>query len=332
VDFSGSQVVVTGGAGFIGSHVTDALVTLGAHVTVIDNFSTGYRELVHPGPQLTLIEGDLLDTALLAGTMKGKDFVFHLAANADVRDGLKHPRRDVEQNIVATQNVLEAMREQGVHNIAFSSTGALYGDAPVFPTPEDAPFPIQTSLYGASKVAAEGLLTAYAYGYGFHTWIFRFVSLLGPRYSHGHVIDFWRKLKKNPSVLDVLGDGYQKKSYLHVSDCVRAIFVAIERSKPATSAPLHIFNLGHPEALEVRESIRIVCREMNLTPELRFSGGERGWVGDAPRIQLDTKKIEGLGWSVTKTIEESVVETLRFIEANPFLHEPQGKQAPKEDR
>jgi len=199
------------------------------------------------------------------------------------------------------------------------------GDAPIFPTPEDAPFPIQTSLYGASKIAAEGLLTAYSFGYGFKTWIFRFVSLLGPRYSHGHIIDFWRKLRKDPGVLEVLGDGHQKKSYLHVSDCVRAMLVAIDGVPDASL--INIFNLGHPGMLEVNESIRVICRELGIKPELRYSGGERGWIGDAPRILLDTRKIESLGWAPTKTIEESVVETLRFIEANPFLHAPSAKRA-----
>jgi len=327
VDFSGSSVVVTGGAGFIGSHVVDALVARGALVTVIDNFSTGYRELVQEGPRVTLVEADLLDYPAVARAMAKKSFVFHLAANADVKDGLLHPRKDVEQNVIATQNVLEAMRENGVKQIAFSSTGALYGDAVVFPTPEDAPFPIQTSLYGASKVAAEGLLTAYAFGYGVKTWIFRFVSLLGPRYSHGHIIDFWRKLKADKTVLNVLGDGRQRKSYLHVTDCVRGMFVAIEHGhgEATSDAPIGIYNLGHPGTLEVNESIRVICRELGISPELRYSGGERGWIGDAPRILLDTKKVESLGWSATKTIEESVIETLRFIEANPFLHAPQAK-------
>jgi UDP-glucose 4-epimerase len=327
VRFRGSAVVVTGGAGFIGSHVSDALVREGAKVTIVDNFSTGYRELVHQGDGVTLVEADLLDYEALRRVMAKQEFVFHIAANADVKDGLLHPRRDVEQNIVATQNVLEAMRANGVKQIAFSSTGALYGDATVYPTPENAPFPIQTSLYGASKVAAEGLLTAYALGYGFSAWIFRFVSLLGPRYSHGHVIDFWRKLKKDPTVLDVLGDGRQKKSYLHVEDCVRGMFIAIEKGGFSQGAPYAIYNLGHSELLEVSESIRIISREMGITPTLRYSGGERGWIGDAPRILLDTKKIQSLGWSTTKTIEESVVETLRYIEKNPFLHTPQ-RRAP----
>jgi UDP-glucose 4-epimerase len=319
--------MVTGGAGFIGSHVTDALVAQGAKVTIVDNFSTGYRELVKEGASVRLVEADLLDYPAVERAMAGQSFVFHLAANADVKDGLLHPRKDIEQNILATQNVLEAMRTHGVTNVAFSSTGALYGDAPVYPTPEDAPFPIQTSLYGASKVAAEGLLSAYTFGYGFRAWIFRFVSLLGPRYSHGHVIDFWRKLRKDPTRLEVLGDGHQRKSYLHVTDCVRAMFVAIERADP--SSLLHIFNLGHPGTLEVNESIRIICREMGVSPELRYTGGDRGWVGDAPRIQLATKKIEGLGWAPTQTIEESVVDTLRYIEENPFLHEAQRPAAAK---
>ena len=317
MDFQGKSALVTGGAGFIGSHVADALVLRGAVVTVLDNFSTGFREFVKEGDRLRLAEGDLLDDAFVTRTMKGQDMVFHLAANADVKDGLLHPRKDVEQNVIATQNVLEAMRANGVSRIAFSSTGALYGDAPVLPTPETCPFPIQTSLYGASKVAAEGLLTAYAIGYGFQTWIFRFVSLLGPRYSHGHVIDFWRKLRKNPKVLDVLGDGHQQKSYLHVSDCVAAILTAIDRVDPKNNP--HIYNLGHEDWLEVNQSIRIISRELGVTPEIRYSGGERGWVGDAPKILLDTKKIQSLGWKPTKTIEESVVETLRFIGENAYL-------------
>ncbi len=327
MDFTGSSVMVTGGAGFIGSHVVDALVQRGARVTVVDNFSTGYRELVHESPLVTLVEIDLLDHERLTRAMDGQSFVFHLAANADVKDGLLHPRRDVEQNIIATQNVLEAMRANGVRHIAFASTGAIYGDARVFPTPEDAPFPVQTSLYGASKVAAEGLLSAYAFGYGFETWVFRFVSLLGPRYSHGHVIDFWRKLRRDPTVLHVLGDGHQKKSYLHVTDCVRGMFTAVDlatdgRAPGKESSLIHIFNLGHPGMLEVNESIGLICRELGVKPELRYSGGERGWVGDAPRILLDTRRVQSLGWAPEKTIEESVVETLRFIEANPFLHEP----------
>jgi UDP-glucose 4-epimerase len=315
MDWSKRHVLVTGGAGFIGSHVVDALLERGARVTVIDNFSTGFRELVPARDRLRLVEGDLLDVAAVAEAVRGTDFVFHLAANADIKDNLKEPRKCIDQNIVATQNVLEAMRGAGVTEIAFSSTGSVYGDATVVPTPEDAPFPVQTSLYATSKVAAEGLCSSYALGFGFHTWIFRFVSLLGPRYSHGHVIDFWHKLRSDPTRLSVLGNGKQKKSYLHVVDCVAAMFKAIDGARE----PINIFNLGHQEWLEVDQSISIITRAMNVRPKLEYGGGERGWVGDSPRILLDTSRIRALGWAPTRTIEDSVLDTLRFLDANPFV-------------
>jgi len=243
--------------------------------------------------------------------------VFHLAANADVRHGLQHPRKDVEQNLLATHNVLEAMREHGVSRIAFSSTGAVYGDAALLPTPEDAPFPVQTSLYGASKLAAEGLLSAYAHGYGFRVSIFRFVSMLGPRYTHGHVFDFWRQLRRDPSKLTVLGDGKQQKSYLHVADGVRAMLLGVERQQQLVS----VLNIGHQQWLSVTESIAIICRHLAVTPALSFSGGERGWVGDAPKILLDTTRLLALGWAPSVTLSAAIVETLQFLEANPYCTE-----------
>jgi UDP-glucose 4-epimerase len=251
---------------------------------------------------------------LLDKTFAGHDFVFHLAANADVKDGLLHPRKDVEQNVIATQNVLEAMRANRIQGIAFSSTGSVYGEADVIPTPEDAPFPVQTSLYAASKVASEGLLTAYALGYGFKVYIFRFVSMLGARYTHGHVIDFWRKLRRDPTTLEVLGDGHQRKSYCHVLDCVDAILLAVDKARSETG--IHIYNIGHSDWIEVNDSIRIICRELGVKPHLRYAGGIRGWVGDSPKILLDTKRLRALGWAPTRTIEESIVETLRFLVEN----------------
>jgi UDP-glucose 4-epimerase len=308
--------LVTGGAGFVGSHVVDRLMASGAKVTVLDNLSTGFREFI-PASGVRFVEGDLLDAKLVLDSMAGQDFVFHLAANADVRNGTQHPRRDVEQNLIATQNVLEGMRAHGVKNIAFSSTGSIYGEPTVIPTPEDAPFPTQTSLYGASKVGAEGLLTAYAFGFGFQVWIYRFVSLLGPRYSHGHVLDFWRSLRKDPTRLYVLGDGTQRKSYLHIHDCVDAIMVAIDKSQSPTG--IHIHNLGHADWIDVKESIGIICRELGASPTLEYAGGPRGWVGDAPRILLDTTRIRALGWAPKKTIAESVADTVRFLDQNAFL-------------
>jgi UDP-glucose 4-epimerase len=305
-------VVVTGGAGFIGSHVVDALVGRGARVRVIDDFSTGFRQFLNPAAELC--EASLLDYAGMRAAFSGAELVFHLAANADVRHGLEHPRRDVEQNLLATHNVLEAMREHGVSRIAFSSTGAVYGDSQLLPTPEDAPFPVQTSLYGASKVAAEGLLSAYAHGYGFRASIFRFVSMLGPRYTHGHVFDFWRQLRRDPTRLTVLGDGKQQKSYLHVSDCVRAMLLGVERQQ----APVNVLNIGHREWLSVTQSIAIICRELGVSPALGFTGGERGWVGDSPKILLDTTRLCALGWAPSVSLSAAIVETLQFLEANPY--------------
>ncbi len=314
MDWRGKRALVTGGGGFIGSHVADALAARGATVTVVDNFSTGFREFVAQSASLMLVEGDLRDQALCDRVVANQDFVFHLSANADIKEGLDHPRRDIEQNVLVTQNVLEAMRAHGVKHIAFSSTGSVYGEATVLPTPEDAPFPVQTSLYATSKVAAEGLLSAYAFGYGFRTWIFRFVSMLGPRYTHGHVVDFWRKLRADPSRLAVLGDGHQRKSYLHVADCVAAMLLAVERASEA----VNVYNIGHDEWIEVNDSIRIICREMRVDPKLEYSGGIRGWVGDSPRILLDTSRLRSLGWTPSRTIEESIVETLRFLAQSPF--------------
>ena len=315
----GSRFIVTGGAGFVGSHVVDRLLADGAEkVTVIDNLGTGFRQLVPTADRrVTFVEGDLLDQALLDRTLAGHDFVFHFAANADIKEGLTHPRRDVEQNVLATQNVLEAMRANGISKVGFSSTGSAYGECEVLPTPENAPMPVQTSLYGASKIAAEGLLTAYSFGYQFKAWIFRFVSLLGPRYSHGHVIDFYKKLRADKTRLAILGDGNQQKSYLHVLDCVNAIMTAVD--KQPEGEPIGIYNLGHEEWIAVKDSVALICRTLGVTPKLEYGGGTRGWVGDSPKILLDTKRIRALGWAPTKTIEASIVETLRGFEALPFL-------------
>ena len=305
-------VVVTGGAGFIGSHVVDALVRAGARVRVIDDLSSGFRQFLNP--QTELCESSLLDYSRIHGVFAGAELVFHLAANADVRHGLAHPRKDVEQNLLATHNVLEAMREHRVMRIAFSSTGAVYGDAAVLPTPEDAPFPLQTSLYGASKLAAEGLLSAYAHGYGFRASVFRFVSMLGPRYTHGHVFDFWRKLRHDPTQLEVLGDGKQQKSYLHVSDCVRAMLLALEQQ----TEPVKVLNIGHSDWLSVTQSVAIICRTLGVSPALSFTGGERGWIGDSPKILLDTRRLRALGWAPQISLTRAIVETLQFLEANPY--------------
>jgi UDP-glucose 4-epimerase len=315
--FAGRRVLVTGGAGFVGSHVADRLLAEGADVTILDDFSTGWRQFVPA--RARLLEADLLDPVSAGRAVAGCDLVFHLAANADIKDNLLEPRRCIDQNVVATQNLLEAMRAAGVREVAFASTGSVYGEATVVPTPEDAPFPVQTSIYGTSKLAAEGLLTSYALGYGFRTWIFRFVSLLGPRYTHGHVIDFWRKLRRDPTRLEVLGDGHQKKSYLHVGDCVSGMLLALARSRE----PINLFNLGHHDWIEVDQSIAVITRTLGVEPRIVHTGGERGWVGDSPRILLDTTRLRALGWAPTRSIEESIVETLAFLEASPSVNDRQ---------
>src|SRR5712664_3552233 len=245
---------VTGAAGFIGSSLVDRLLAFGHSVVGYDNFSTGQRRFLEDAsrsPQFHLAEGDLLDTDALRSAIAGSDMVFHLAANADVRFGTHHPFKDIEQNTIATYNVLEAMRAHGIKRIAFSSTGSVYGEATVFPTPENAPFPVQTSLYGSSKVAAEGLISSYCEGFGFQGFIFRFVSILGERYTHGHVFDFVRNLQRDPTRLHVLGNGRQRKSYLYVQDCVDAMLMAIERA----TDKVNVFNLGTDSYCEVLDSV-----------------------------------------------------------------------------
>lgn len=306
------RAFVTGGAGFIGSNLVDRLLARGDAVTVYDNLATGRRGFLttagrHRG--FTFVEGDLLDLDSLTDAMRGHDVVFHLAANADVRFGLEHPRRDLEQNTIATHNVLEAMRLGGVKRTVFSSTGSIYGEPNIFPTPEDSPFPIQTSLYGASKLAAEGLIGAYAAGYGIQGLIFRFVSILGERYTHGHVFDFYRKLRANPNEIEVLGNGLQRKSYLYVQDCIDAIFRAMER----TDAPVAIYNLGTDESCTVNDSLSWICEALGVQPERRYTGGERGWVGDSPCIFLDCRRMRALGWAPKLTIRESVLRTLAYL-------------------
>jgi UDP-glucose 4-epimerase len=314
------RACVTGGAGFIGSNLVDRLRSEGVEVTIVDDFRTGRREFLshlENDPAVTLYEGDVLDDALLRQAIDGCDWVFHLQANADVRHGLEHPRKDLEQNTIATSSVLEAMRAVGCTKIAFSSTGSVYGEPEVFPTPEDAPFPKQTSLYAASKLAGEGLVGAYANGYGFTGVVLRFVSILGDRYTHGHVFDFYCALKRDPSRLRVLGDGQQTKSYLYVHDCTAAIIAAVSEHENRPGE-LGVYNLGTGEVIVVNDSVKIICAHMGVDPVIEHSGGPRGWAGDSPLIHLQCDRIRGLGWQPTLTIRESVGRTLAWFDANPY--------------
>jgi UDP-glucose 4-epimerase len=314
------RAFITGAAGFIGSSMADRLLRDGHTVVGYDNMSTGqerFLEIARRSPSFSFVQGDILDIPALTAAMAGCDFVFHFAANADVRFGTDHPSRDLEQNTIGTFRVLDAMRVNGIKKIAFSSTGSVYGEAPVFPTPEDAPFPIQTSLYAAAKTAGEGLIQAFCEGFGFQSWIFRFVSILGERYSHGHVFDFYKSLLADPTKLRILGNGKQRKSYLYVQDCLDAILVAIERA----TAKVNVFNLGTDEYVEVNNSVGYICEALKLAPELSYTGGERGWIGDNPFILLDCKRIRALGWAPKLTIREGILKTLAYLQANTWLLE-----------
>jgi|LakMenEpi03Aug12_release.lakeMendotaPanAssembly.Ray.scaffolds.fasta_scaffold15190_5 UDP-glucose 4-epimerase len=313
------RVLVTGGAGFIGSNVVDALLARGYNVRAIDNLSTGttrFLEDASSDTKFELQQLDLLNFESLSASCRQIDLVIHLAANADVRFGWNHPRRDLEQNIVATQNLLEAMRRNGVQKLIFSSTGSVYGDATIIPTPEDAPFPVQTSLYGASKLSAEAMIAAYATAGHLSATVFRFVSILGPRYTHGHVIDFVAQLQQNPLVLKVLGNGQQRKSYLHVSDCVAALMLCMERI-----AGFKVLNLGHDDYCTVHDSARWIAESLDLRPQMVFGNSVRGWVGDNSFIHLDNSKIRSLGWAPTCSIRDSITDTVAWLMENKWaLH------------
>jgi UDP-glucose 4-epimerase len=311
---------VTGCAGFIGSNLVDRLLSRGEEVVGFDNFSTGKEEFLEKAGRnsgFTLVRGDLLEPKKLTDSMRGCDFVFHFAANADVRFGTEHPKKDLEQNTIATFNVLEAMRHNHISRLAFASTGSIYGETPIVPTPENAPFPVQTSLYGASKLAAEGMIQAYCEGFNFQAYIFRFVSILGERYTHGHVFDFFKQLKANPHSLSVLGNGKQRKSYLYVDDCIDAIFLVVEQN----TDKINIFNLGTDEYCQVDDSIGWICEYLGVTPQRVYAGGDRGWIGDNPFIYLDCSRIRSHGWVPKLGIREGVVQTLKFLQNNPWVLE-----------
>lgn len=320
-----NRIFVTGAAGFIGSTLVDRLLAEGKVVVGWDNFSTGQEPFLAGAlkhPNFKLLRGDNLDFPALTAAMAGCDTVLHLAANADVRFGLNHPRKDFEHNTTATFNVLEAMRANGIKTIAFSSTGSVYGEADIIPTPENAPFPIQTSLYAASKVAGETLIHSYCEGYGFEGYIFRFVSILGERYTHGHVFDFYKQLVDHPDHLRVLGDGTQRKSYLYVGDCVNAILHVMNlRTARQAKHRVETYNLGTEEYVQVNDSIRFICGTLGLRPRLEYTGGNKGWIGDNPFIFLDTKKIRATGWKTTLTIEQGIIRTLAWLQANRWVYE-----------
>ena len=311
------KAFVTGCSGFIGSNLVDFLLSRGHKVVGVDNLSTGRLSFLSNALNNSLFSFARLDlfTDDFDDLLDEVDIIYHCAANADVRYGATRPRRDIVQNTLVTHHLLESARRKGVTKFVFASTGSVYGDASIIPTPENSPFPIQTSLYGASKIAAEGLLTAYSMAYGIQSYIFRFVSILGPRYSHGHVYDFYKSLRRDPSFLNVLGDGRQRKSYLHIEDCINGIDTGVAHGAEL----VNVFNLGTDMVCTVNESIDVICRHIGCSPKLEYSGGDRGWVGDSPLIHLDTSKIKALGWVPRHTIKQSIISTVEYLVRNHWL-------------
>jgi UDP-glucose 4-epimerase len=291
------KVLVTGGAGFIGSHLVERLLP-DNDVTVLDNFSSGKREFLapyHSNPNFHLIEADLLFPESLEKALAGKDMVFHLAANPDVKLGAENTRVHLEQNVLATYNLLEAMRKSGVKKIAFTSTSTVYGDAAKVPTSEDYGPLLPISLYGASKLACEALISAYCHTFDMQSWIYRFANIVGERGTHGVLVDFIRKLRENPRELEILGSGKQKKSYLEVRDCVQAMLHCVQNS----GEQINVFNIGSEDSVDVTEIADIVALQMGLNDvQYCYTGGVdgRGWKGDVLVMQLSIEKLKKLGW------------------------------------
>ncbi len=304
--------VVTGGAGFIGSHLVDALVAGGRRVVVIDSLASGdishIRRHIDSG-SVNFIQADLLGGGW-KDALSRADRVFHLAADPDVRQSALSPESQIRNNIHATFKVLEAMREYKVPAIIFTSTSTVYGEATVIPTPEGYTPLEPVSVYGASKLACEALISAYSHSFGIRSCIFRFANIIGARSGHGVITDFVRKLKENPRELEILGNGKQTKSYLLVTDCVEAMLFADAHAQ----APVNIFNIGSEDWIDVAAIARIVETGMGLKDvKHRCTGGERGWVGDVPKMQLSVEKLKKMGWRPSHGSEESVRLAVRAM-------------------
>lgn len=299
-----NRILVTGGAGFIGHHLVNAL--LDSDVTVIDNLSSGDKSFLNP--KAKFVSGDLTNAKFVKSSVKGFDFVFHLAANADVRRGASDTMVDLEQNVIVTRNILEAMRLNEIKNIVFTSTSTIYGEAPM-PTAEDYGPLMPISMYGASKLSCEALISAYCSTFGMNAWIFRFANVIGPNGTHGVIFDFIKKLQKNPTELEVLGDGKQEKSYVYIDDCVSAMLFAVSKAKE----PVNVFNIGSDDTISVSEIAKMVVEEMKLDAKLRYTGGARGWKGDVPKMRLSIMKLKALGWKPKHGSRESVRMAIRSL-------------------
>lgn len=305
------KIIVTGGAGFIGSHMVDRLLALGNQVTVIDNLSSGKLEFLKAhieDPNFKFVELDILEKDILKKTITEADMIYHVAANPDVRLGAFDTGIHLEQNIIATYNLLEVMRVNKLKNISFTSTSTIYGEAATIPTPEDYGPLIPISLYGASKLACEALITSYCHTFEMNSWIFRFANIVGPRSTHGIIVDFINKLKKNPGSLEILGDGQQRKSYLHVSDCIDAMLFSVDKCHEM----VNIFNIGSDNTINSTQIGEIVVREMGIeNVKFNYTGGKRGWKGDVPGMLLSIDKLKSLGWKPYHDSQSSILEATR---------------------
>jgi UDP-glucose 4-epimerase len=304
--------VVTGGAGFIGSHLVDTLVGQGNEVLVIDSLCAGNKKTIArhiDSCKVRFVQKDLLSEGWQE-SITGADRLFHLAADPDVRQSAVNPDPTMQNNIMATYRVLEAMRKYDIPEIVFTSTSTVYGDATVIPTPENYTPLEPISVYGASKLSCEALISAYCHSFGIKAWIFRFANIIGPRSGHGVLTDFIRKLNENPTVLEILGDGKQTKSYLEVHECIAAMLFAVGHSR----GTVNTFNIGSDDWIDVKNIAEIVCEEMHLPDtKFRFTGGERGWVGDVPKMQLSIDKIKALRWKPQTGSRESVRIAVRAM-------------------
>jgi len=307
------KAFISGGAGFIGSHLVDSLLKNGYSVTVYDNLSSGDKQFIqHHVHQenFTFIKADLLDLKRIKKEIQDHDIIFHLAANPHVRLGEKQTDLDLNQGIVATYNILEAMRHNSIKKIVFSSSSVVYGETTEYSLPETYGPTLPISMYGAGKLGAEGLISAFCGTFDFQTWIYRFANVVGARGTHGVIVDFIDKLRKNPHELEILGDGKQCKPYLYVSDCVDGILFGFTHAQEK----MNLFNLSCDTTTTVTRIAEMVVEEMKLkNVSFKYTGGIRGWKGDVPRFQLDAQKINTLGWKATFTSDEAVRKAIKDV-------------------
>lgn len=310
---TGRRYFITGGAGFIGSHLAEWSLARGCAVTVYDDLSSGRREWLeaaHRHPEFTFVDGTILDADRLAEAMRGHDIVWHLAANGDIPGGIRDVNMDLQTNTVGTFTVLNAMRETGIRDIVFTSSSTIYGEIHQHPTPEDAGPVLPISLYGASKLACEGLISAYSHLFGLRGWIFRFGNVVGSRMGHGVLYDFIHKLRANPTALEILGDGKQDKNYFLIEECIEGMHAVVERSRRNCD----VFNLGCEQTVTVDEIAAIVIEEMGLSNvRLSYTGGARGWPGDVPQVIYDVRKARALGWTARYSSAEAVRIAVRRL-------------------